>query len=184
MAASGCITGYYDDYYGDGSQVLIFNHGGVMDRAQLATVLWRMAGKPEVEGGYVFTDVDYDDYYGDAVRWAYVEDAITGYEDAEGNLIFDPSGALGFEALVTMLARLTIGADEAEAWPQEVLDDPRFADADQISDWARGPMAWAIDDAIVTGSGEGDGPYYLDPGDHTARGRTVTVLWRIYDSRA
>ncbi len=181
MAERGYVTGYYDDYYGDGSQVLIFNHGGVMDRAQLATVLWRMAGEPEVAGGYVFYDVDYSAYYGDAVRWAYTENVITGYRNDEGRLIFDPSGGLDFEAMVTMTARAAIGYDKAESWPQNTLG-ARFADADEVSDWARGPVAWAAYMGLVLGSGEGSGPYYIDPGDQTARGRAVTVLWRAYEA--
>ncbi len=183
MADLGCITGYYEDYYGDGRQVLVFNHDGVMDRAQLATVLWRMAGEPVPSGSHVFKDVDYSDYYGDAVDWAFEAGVITGYRDEAGDLIFDPSGALDFEALVTMTARAALGSEEAaEAWPQTALDDPRFTDAAAISDWARSPMAWAIDEGMVTGSDNGDGTYTLDPGDHTARGRGVTVLWRAHEA--
>ncbi len=180
MAGLGCITGYYDDYYRNGTSVLIFNHGGTMDRAQMATVLWRMAGKPAPSGSRVFTDVDYSDYYGDAVDWAWEAGVVTGYLDAAGNLIYDPGGGLDFEALVTMAARMAVGYDAAETWPQTSLGSARFADADEISDWARGAMAWAIDEGMVTGSGEGAGPYYLEPGEKTARGRAVTVLWRAY----
>ncbi len=138
MAGLGLITGYMDDYYGDGAEVLIFNHGGTMDRAQMATILWRMAGSPAPTGSHVFTDVDYSDFYGDAVDWAFEAGVVTGYYDADGNLIYDPSGGLDFEALVTMTARYALGSEQAAAaWPQNVLDDPRFADADKINDWAR-----------------------------------------------
>ncbi len=178
MTYLGCITGYTDD---DGW--LVFNHGGTMDRAQMATVLWRMAGEPAPSGSRVFKDVDYSDYYGDAVDWAFEAGVVTGYRDVSGDLIYDPSGALDFEALVTMTARMALGSEQAaEAWPQTVLADPRFTDAAAVDDWARGPMAWAIDEGMVTGADNGNGTFTIAPGDKTARGRGVTVLWRAYEA--
>ncbi|MFR8872822.1 MAG: S-layer homology domain-containing protein [Oscillospiraceae bacterium] len=42
-----------------------------MSRAMVATVLYRMAGSPEVTGTTPFTDVKEDRYYSDAVVWCY-----------------------------------------------------------------------------------------------------------------
>ena len=52
------------------------NPNGIITRAQMITMLWRVAGSPVVKSKHSFTDVPADSYYAQAVAWA-VENGIT-----------------------------------------------------------------------------------------------------------
>ena len=53
-----------------------------MSRAMAVTVLYRLAGSPEVEGTVDFTDVDAEAYYYRALVWAWEAGIVQGV-DAE-----------------------------------------------------------------------------------------------------
>lgn len=52
------------------------NPNGIITRAQMITMLWRVAGSPVVKSKHSFTDVPARSYYAKAVAWA-VENGIT-----------------------------------------------------------------------------------------------------------
>ncbi|MCD8316834.1 MAG: S-layer homology domain-containing protein, partial [Eggerthellaceae bacterium] len=54
-----------------------------------------------------------------------------------------------------------------------------FTDANEVSEWAKGPMSWAIDNGIVTGNDNNDGTFTLDPTATASRERLATVIWRV-----
>ena len=64
-----------------------FSPDDTFTRAQLATVLYRMAGKPAVNGEDGFTDTDSRTWYSDAVLWASQNGIVNGY----GNGMFGTS---------------------------------------------------------------------------------------------
>ena len=64
------------------------NPYGIVTRAQLVTMFYRMAGSPEVTNAAVFTDVPTDSYYAGAVAWAEQRGITTGV----GGGKFDPDG--------------------------------------------------------------------------------------------
>ncbi len=47
-----------------------------LSRAQFLTALYRMAGSPEVTEKTTFTDVDENEWYGDAVVWGGKQKAL------------------------------------------------------------------------------------------------------------
>lgn len=49
----------------------------------LVTVLWRAEGEPVVNHLMTFEDVDVEEYYGEAVRWAASEGIVKGYSEIE-----------------------------------------------------------------------------------------------------
>lgn len=57
-----------------------------LTRAQLATVLYRIAGSPAVTGRDVFTDTPDGAWYTDAVLWASQQNLVSGY----GGGLFGP----------------------------------------------------------------------------------------------
>jgi len=73
---NGITAGYGSD--------TIFNPDGACTRAQVATFMWRAAGKPDMsDAANPFTDLEEGSFYYDAVLWA-VENGITnGYGSAE-----------------------------------------------------------------------------------------------------
>ena len=78
-----------------------FEPNGFFTRAQTATVLYRLAGEPEVTGTDSFSDTLTGTWYSDAVLWASQSGIIRGY----GNGLFGTNDPVTEEQLVTLLWR-------------------------------------------------------------------------------
>ena len=117
-----------------------FDPDGVFTRAQLATVLYRLAGKPAVSGEDGFTDTRSGTWYSDAVLWASQNGVVNGY----GNGRFGTTDPATQEQLAVMLWRsagsYVLGSD--------------YADADGVenaaSAWAVDGVRWARVDGLLT----------------------------------
>ena len=70
-------------------------------RAQVVTMLWRLEGSPAYVGMSEFSDVDNEQWYGPAIRWASAEGIVNGYDDGR----FGANDAVTREQLVTILYR-------------------------------------------------------------------------------
>lgn len=88
-----------------------FDPDGMCTRAQIATMLYRMAkfygidSYSVVQDGhakFIFSDVSSDAYYFDAVRWAQCNEIVNGV----GNNRFNPNGICTRAQIVTMLYRM------------------------------------------------------------------------------
>ncbi len=152
----------------NGASETKFNPNGKMDRAQLVTVLYRLAGSPEVDAPATFLDVPADAYYADAVAWAQATGVATGMT-AE---LFGPKQNVTREQMVVFLARfLTL-------WGYEIPEGGTiegFEDADKVSSYAVDAMAWAIDAGIINGVEENK----LDPKGTSTRAQVATVIMRL-----
>ncbi len=109
-------------------------------RAQLATMLYRMAGTPAVTDSSSFTDLT-QDWYMDAIAWAQQNGIIDGL----GNGKFGPNKNITREQLVTMLYRM-----HKTPATSGTLDD--FSDASAVSAWAKDAVQWAVECGILQGS--------------------------------
>ena len=121
-------------------------------RADVAVIIARMAGVPtdpsaegyeSFLGGYTtpFSDVQSGAYYAKAVAWAAKTGIVTGYGDTGE---FKPDQAITREEFATMLARYAEKVKGADITADEsVLAD--YADAANVSDWAKGYVAWAVE---------------------------------------
>jgi surface protein len=151
-------------------------------RQDVAVILWRMAGEPEVAPGDGFEDVDYGDYYGPAVRWARSTGVINGYRDADGAYrTFGPSDLVTREQLAAMIANyaekiggMTVASDCSR------LD--ALPDAGSVSDWARTSVGWCMDNDIMNGvRDDATGTAYAQPSGNAWRASMAsmaTVLHR------
>ena len=145
-----------------------FNPSGKMNRAQMVTVLYRMAGEPEVKANTTFTDVPADSFYADAVAWA-VETGITNGVSATA---FGPFGQVTREQMVTFIYRF------AEYSGMDTLTDAdlsAYTDAASVSSWAVSAFAWATENGLVQGMTETT----LVPGAVTNRAQVATVIMRF-----
>lgn len=140
-----------------------------LTRGMMATILYRAAGSPSLEGenlGYPFADVEGDSWYADGVYWARMAGLVTGYSSEH----FGPDDPVTREQLVTMLWRAA-GTPSAEA-------AGAFADASAISDWAADGVAWAVEAGLVSGK-----PGNLfDPAGQATRAEAAAILAR-YDQQ-
>ena len=137
-----------------------FSPNGTMNRAMLATVLYRQVGSPAVTGADRFTDTADGTWYSAAVLWASREGIINGY----GNSRFGPNDPVTREQLVTILWRM-------EGCPT-FAQGQTFADQNSIASFAVAAVAWAQAQSIVRGR---DGNRF-DPQGSATRAEVATVL--------
>lgn len=137
-------------------------------RGMLVTILYRLAGSPEVSGSMDFTDIQGDAYYRSAVLWA-VQNGITmGVSDTA----FAPDDQITREQLVTLLYRYA-QATGRDTTARANLDD--FGDVDRISGFARDAMAWAVAEGIVQGGSNS----MILPGDEASRAQIAAIIQRF-----
>ncbi len=79
-----------------------FQPNAVVSRVQTAAFLWRMAGSVKTEDHNMFSDVDADSYYADAVSWALVNGITTGVSEN----CFAPDNGCSRAQIVTFLYRM------------------------------------------------------------------------------
>ncbi len=145
-----------------------FSPNNNINRAQLVTVLYRMAGQPEVTGENPFTDVPDGQWYTDAVLWA-AENNIT---DGTSETTFSPNNPLTREDMATLLYRF---ADFETEEPIEITGDlSGYTDADLVADYAVDAMTWAVGEGVISGIGNNT----LAPDNTASRAQMATVLTR------
>ncbi len=78
-----------------------FDPDSSMTRAMLATILYRQAGEPKVNGDPHFTDAQPNAWYSNAVTWAVEKQLLRGY----GNSLFGVNDPVSKEMLKVVIAR-------------------------------------------------------------------------------
>jgi hypothetical protein len=138
-----------------------------MDRAMIATVLWRLAGTPAAAAPATFADVPPGAYYAQAVAWASAGGIITGHNAAT----FAPGGSATREQLAAMLYRYV--RDGALNIPNGALSP--FNDAGDVSAWAVEAMQWAVANGLISGRTASA----LAPRGTATRAEVATILQRF-----
>ena len=132
-----------DKGYMDGMSDTQFGPGLYLTRAQAVTILWRSEGAGEFQGGALpFADVKADTWYSDAVKWAYYSDLTDGVSETE----FGTEQNVSRQQLAVWLYRLSSATPERE----DHLSS--FADAGDISEYAKPAMNWAVAKGIIDGA--------------------------------
>lgn len=123
-----------------------FSPDTVMTRAMLTTVLYNLAGAPEVGDnlGYPYADVDANAYYALPVYWARQSGLVEGYPDNT----FRPNAPVTREQTAVLLCRFAAfrGMDTTARADLSV-----YTDAAQISAYAQDAMQWAAAVGLVNG---------------------------------
>lgn len=147
-----------------------FGINRTLTRAQLVTILYRVAGAPSVTGMQKpFTDVENGTWYTDAVIWAANEKVVSGMTTT----LFAPNNAITREQLVSILYRYAGAVSDANGIE-------KFADADKVSAYAKEAMSWAIENGILCGM-EQNGNIYLNPMGNATRAECAAVLQRFLE---
>ena len=137
-----------------------------MTRAMLVTVLFRLEDQPESAGELDFPDVAEDAWYADAVAWASDTGLVNGTDKG-----FEPNENVSREQIATILYRYvqSLGlVTEAKG------DVSKFSDGNEVSDWAKDAMAWAVDVGLFQGDGN-----KLDPKGDATRGQVAALMQRL-----
>ena len=145
-----------------------FSPNLAINRGMMVTVLYRMAGSPEVTAENPFTDVPADTWYTDAVIWASENDITAGTSETT----FSPTNSLTREQLATFFYRF---ADFENPDPIEITGDlTGFTDADQVASYATDALKWAIGEGLISGTTETT----LSPKATATRAQVATILMR------
>lgn len=139
-----------------------------LTRGQLVTILYRMAGEPEVSGTCSFTDVAENRYYYSAIVWA----AEKGIAKGMGGNLFAPNQPVTREQMVTFFARYAALQGEVITAQKDLTG---FADGSTVSAFARTAMAWAVENGIVLGMGENR----LEPKGTATRAQAAQIIQRL-----
>lgn len=150
-----------------------FTPNGTLNRAMLATILYRMEGSPIVTAANPYSDVAADTWYTDAVIWASENGIVNGY----GSGKFGPTDNITREQLAAMLLRYS---DYKEYDTDARNHLTSYTDAGAISAWALESVQWANAEGLVTGRTETT----IVPQGSTTRAETATILMRYLEKAA
>ena len=150
----------------NGTGAKTFEPDGKLTRAMLVTILYRLAGAPEVKTTVKFTDVPADAWYAKAVAWAAGQKITNGTTDTT----FDPNGNVTREQLVALLWRYA-----GEPKTEGKLD--AFPDAAKVSAYAQTAFAWAVENGVVKGDLVGTTSYLAPQGEAT-RAQIAAIFMR------
>ena len=156
---TGLMGGVGDNLFAPNSQTT---------RAQLVTILYRLAGEPEPGGDSGFADVAAGTWYTDAVAWAAENGIVNGVSDTE----FAPGDDITREQLAAILYRYAAyqGYDVSQR-----ADLSGFGDASSIRGYAQEALSWAHAQGLVLGFEDGS----LRPQGTASRAQIAAVLMRF-----
>lgn len=136
-------------------------------REVVVEALWRLIGRPEPENAVQFVDVASDAAYASAIAWANENGIVTG----SGNGRFRPTDDITRQEMCAVLARFA-------AWRGDKLQvslQGEFADADDISTWAREAVYLCRGSGLV--AGRGNGMFY--PRDPVTRAELAQMVYNL-----
>lgn len=137
-------------------------------RAMLVTVLYRMAGSPEVEGkvSETFKDCVDGSYYANAVLWASQNNIVNGYGDS-----FKPNQAVTRQEM----AKILYGYDKVmEKAGETFAVQLTYTDLDSIAGWALEGVNYCTAAGYLSGSNNA-----FTPKGNATRAMTAQVLMNM-----
>ena len=147
---------------------LFFRPEDSITRAEFVTVLSRMTNATtSIYKADPFSDVDINSWYGKAVAWAKGNDIVNGYNVDS----FGPDDPITREQMCVILANLI---DRYHVVLPEG-EDKTFADADEISCWAKDPVAECAGFGIVSGMEHNS----FRPSEHATRAQIARLIYNL-----
>lgn len=158
----------------NGTTATTFSPEAQMKRGQLAAVLYRYAGSPDVSGTSGYTDVSSDRYYADAVTWAKQNDIFM--DDKLDATALNPDEGITRSEFAVMLYNFAVLNGKAEV--DKNADNP-FTDMVGVSDEIKTAMVnWAVPAGILNGTSASK----MNPFGAIKRSHVAAMLYR-YDTK-
>ena len=157
----------YENHLFQGISDTQFSPKDSMDRGMMTTVLYRLAGEPDVEYSPVFTDIPDGLWYTAGTVWAGKNGIVTGVGDGR----FDPDSSVTRQQIAVILYNYAryVNADTSARG-----DLSGYADESQVASWARDAVSWAVAEGIIKGSDN-----RLTPGASATRAEVAAMLQRF-----
>lgn len=134
----------------------------------VATILYRFAGKPALQGTQDYTDNVADTWYTDALKWTAQKGLASDFTD----ITFKPSVNLTREEMVTMLYKFTKLYGK-NITTQDNLNG--FHDAADVSEYDQ----WAVKHGIIQGTTNG----LLLPKSDITRAEIAAIFHRFMEMK-
>lgn len=151
----------------------LFQPDRSLSRAMFATVLYRMAGEPEISFGEHFTDVVPGQWYSNAICWAYTMGIVNGKGD----------GSYGINLNISrqeIAKMLYLYAEVMKYDNTQRADLSEYTDSEEVSGWATEYMKWAVAVEMISGKPNDDGvTRRLDPTGFATRAECAAMLMRF-----
>lgn len=162
-----------------GTTATTFEPEAPLTRAMLITVLYRMAGEPQVTGSHSFEDVPEKCYYAKAVAWAY-ENGVT---KGTSQTTFSPHNEITRNEVIRMIYRYDTEYAGCQV-PQYHVEDEEYPDLADLSGEVYAAWYWALSGRIINGYSAYDGfhdIYLLKIDNHITRAETAKIVFAFHD---
>ncbi|MBR6646035.1 MAG: S-layer homology domain-containing protein [Clostridia bacterium] len=143
-----------------------FEPDSPMTRAMLVTVLYRLDNAKNESAELTFADVPKDAWYFESVIWAAQNGIVQGMTENA----FMPDGNITREQLAVILYRYAVSQGI-----KTEIKNISFADTDDISDYAKDAVSFAVNSGIINGKGNN----MLCPTDKASRAEVATMMMRF-----
>ena len=162
------ITYVYENDLMNGTDGSLFSPESTTTRAQVVTVLYRLAGQPAADWENPFWDVPASAWFHDAVTWAWENDITGGVSSTH----FGAGNAVTREQLATFLYRY---AQDQGYDTSARADLSGYSDAGLVSSYATEALSWANATGLITGTTATT----LSPQGSATRAQVATILSRF-----
>ena len=152
----------------NGDDAGLFRPNGTMTRGMIAQVLFNFDRNAKATHAAPFQDAA-GKWYSDAAGWAADIGAVQGTGDG-----FDGEADVTREQLMAILYRYA-AANGCDTSSRAGLE--QFADADQVSAYARDAMEWAVSAGLVHGTDSG-----LEPQGKATRAQVAAIMERFCEN--
>ena len=168
----GLMSGFTDP--ATGRPTGYFGPDEPLTRAQVATVLWRMADGPS-SGHASFPDVERGSWYDAPVAWCVKAGVVTGYTSGPDRGYFRPDRPVTRQELATMVYRYAkyAGMDVADPDPTAFRSTTDWRTADS---WASEALTWTAAAGVLSGVDNHDGTYSVVPFGTATRAMAAKVF--------
>lgn len=140
----------------------------ILNRGMMATVLYRLAGEPDVAYRPAFSDVPEGKWYTSGVIWAADNAVVIGM----GNDMYAPTDKLTYQQVAIMLYNYAdwMGIDTSGR-----TDLSSLPGGDRVSEWASEQMSWAVFNGIMVTDDTGN----LLAREEATRGNVAIIMQRF-----
>lgn len=150
-----------------GTSETTFSPYATMTRGMVAQILYNQAKETDNIGEMgsetpVFSDVQADQWYFEAVQWAYANGKASGV----GNGRFEPERQVTREELAMFLYR--------DAGQPYIGGKLYFSDANQVDGWAKNAILWAVHQKVMSGTDNN----HINPLGSALRSEAATMFQR------
>ena len=162
------ITYVYENDLMNGTDGSLFSPESTTTRAQVVTVLYRLAGQPAADWANPFWDVPASAWFHDAVTWAWENDITGGVSSTH----FGAGNAVTREQLAAFLYRY---AQDQGYDTSARADLSGYSDAGLVSSYATEALSWANATGLIIGTTATT----LSPKGSATRAQVATILSRF-----